>query len=284
MPERVFLASPIASGRGGVIVSPFQFILTGDDHLRIEGWNIVPGAVLELSYRFADLQGNIIAERQVLPLTADRVSAKLVVPLREGYLVNMIAIVTGAAPRIGQTFCCVKLIRGLAGSAIVMGLLLQGYVTAEQGLGWPGSALTDANSVGGAVRVVTGTDPAAGLDISETVPAGATWELLAVRLVLVTSATVADRRPILILRVGGVFVASIPLYGVIPANQTSVVTWAGGAAVDTSPTTVALVGLLPDKTILPAGSIISLLTLNLQVADNYAAPTLLVRETLDVDA
>lgn len=49
------------------------------------------------------------------------------------------------------------------------------------------------------VDVIVGANPAAGAEVSETVPAGETWCLLGVRVTLVTSATVATRQPILTL-------------------------------------------------------------------------------------
>lgn len=45
----------------------------------------------------------------------------------------------------------------------------------------------------GLYRVITGSTPSAGADISETVPANTRWELLAFRGLLTTSATVANR-------------------------------------------------------------------------------------------
>src|SRR4051794_36291420 len=46
-------------------------------------------------------------------------------------------------------------------------------------------------------KTVTGPDPAAGAEILVTVPAGKWWLLRALRFTLVTSATVANRRPAL---------------------------------------------------------------------------------------
>jgi hypothetical protein len=48
-------------------------------------------------------------------------------------------------------------------------------------------------------KIITGTDPGAGAEISVTVPTGKFWQLLSATFSLVTSATVANRRPSLTL-------------------------------------------------------------------------------------
>jgi hypothetical protein len=65
-----------------------------------------------------------------------------------------------------------------AASSFVLGTLLSGYVTAVQALGFPGSPIVSSTSDEPYIRNIIGTQPAAGAEISETVPAGARWELV----------------------------------------------------------------------------------------------------------
>jgi len=282
--ERTFLATPVPSAGGRVIVSPFQFAVDGSDHLRIDAWNSLTGVSLQVSYRFAELGGTIVAHRRDLALTADRVRNTLVVPLQPGYLVNLTALVTGAAPRIGQTFVSIKLQRGLGAAAIILGLLVQGYVTAVQGLGWPGSPIEDSARAGGVFRALTGTDPAASNDCVETVPTGAQWDLAAFSAVLSTDATAVNRRPSLKMAIGGIVVFTSPAPGFLGANQTSTFIWAAGLAHDTLIAQSNITAGLPTFGALPGGSIISTETSSMQAGDNWGAPQFLVRETLEVDA
>lgn len=282
--ERAFLASPIASAGGRVIASPFQFLVDGTDHLRIEGWNIKTGAALEVTYRFVGLDGTIRVERHVLALTADRSAAELNVTLAPGYLVNMIAVVVGATPKIGETFVCIKLIRGISSAAIVVGMLLSGYVTAEQGLGWPGSPIGDSLSGDGVTRTIVGTTPAAGNDLAETVPTGARWEFISLATHLHASATAGARTPFLVFRSGSdIFCRATPPLQVM-ASEDSFLNWgAGMPSIGVAAYTSFQAGT-PNKMALLAGEVFATATGGLKVDDQYGAPTYKVREWLEVDA
>jgi hypothetical protein len=281
--EQVFLAQPVPSAGGRVIVSPFQFAVDGGDHLRIEGWNTLTGVSLQVSYRFARLAGTITAHRRDLALTADRLSTALVVALEPGYLVNLVVLVTGAAPSIGQTFVSIKLQRGLGAAAITLGLLVQGYVTAAQGLGWPGSPISDSVSGGGYLRNITGTDPAVGSEVAETVPVGARWELIGFRIVLVTSPTVIARRPILIFMTAAlVTYMSSSSPSVSAASLTKEYVWNQDLAIAVEIASDRGQAGVPGAQLL-AGNAIRVACINFQADDNWDAPTFTVKEYLEVD-
>lgn len=281
--ERTILASPFPAAGGRVLVSPFQFLVTGEDNLRIEGWNTASGAALVVAYRFADLKGKIVANEFVLPLTADRLVAEQDFRLGEGYLVNMSVLVRGGAPRVGQTFCCIKLIRGLTGATMVLGLLAQGYVTEEQGIGWPGSPIADSISGGGYARTITGTNPAAGMELTETVPTGARWQLLGIRAHLIASAVVANRRPRLLFDNGAsIWMQSNSVF-TTPANGNDDYTWAAGGWIENVIGAGGVCGGIPVDAPLIAGSRMRTDTSGLDAGDNWGAPTYTVREWLEAD-
>ena len=280
--ERTILASPFPAAGGRVLVSPFQFLVTGEDNLRIEGWSSVSGAVLAVAYRFADTKGRIVANVVRVPLTSDRLVSELDVKLGEGYLVNMSIFVVGAAPLIGQVFTCIKLIRGFTGATIVLGLLAQGYVTHEQGFGWPGSPLVTSLEGPGVLRYVIGTDPAPGAEILEVVPTGARWELHTFSGVLVPNATVATRRPFLALmdtNLNTWFRA--PHVGTAAASETRFFGWGQGTPYETVFDANALASGLPGAPVLLAGHGITTSTSNLQPGDNWTPPRYLVTEWLE---
>lgn len=282
--ERTILASPFPAAAGRVLVSPFQFLVTGEDNLRIEGWSSASGVTLVVVYRFADTKGRIVANDVRLPLTGDRLGAELDVKLGEGYLVNLSVFTSGGAPGTGQVFTCVKLIRGFTGATMVLGLLAQGYVTNEQGLGWPGSPIESSLAGLGHVFTTTGTNPAANTEISETVPTGARWELLHFAAVLTTNATVADRRPKIRFIQNGVQAFVSPAPATIPASTVRGLGWAQGLPLAVAFSTERLLAGLVTPSLLFAGNQIQTTTTAMQATDDYDAPVYTVREWLTADA
>lgn len=279
--ERAFLAQPLPVAGGRVIVSPFQFYADGDDNLRIEAWNSVTGATLAVHGRWFNEHGEQQPFAHTLALTADRARNRVDVALAKGYLVNLVAFVTGASPLIGQTFVKLSLIRGLTGATVLLGTLLQGYTTAEQALAWPGSPMQSSLEGGGAIRTITGTNPAAGVDFSETVPTGARWEFLSIRAQLVTSAAAGTRNPLLNMATSGVeFVRSTPPIGFGP-SITAECAWGAGMPSVSQAGYNGFQSGTPVSLQLPAAATVSAATSGLDAGDNWGAPTYAVREWLE---
>lgn len=285
MPAREIeiLAQPATNPRAGTITAPFQFLVDGADNLRIEGWNSVAGVALELTFRFANVDGSIEPQRYTLPLTADRQSTGLDISLAPGYLLNMAVFASGGAPKIGQTFVCIKLIRGFGGATIVMGLLLQGYVTAEQGLGWPGSPIASSTDSEPALRVITGTAPAAGAEITETVPTGARWELVSLGATHQGDGSGANRTARLLFLSGAAVMAAFPQAFLEGVGNLQGYCWTQGLPLSAGLAGDRQVQGLVTQVALPQGAQIRTSTIGLGPADQWSAPTYLVREWLEVD-
>jgi hypothetical protein len=132
-----------------------------------------------------------------------------------------------------------------------------------------------------ALRVFTGTNPAAGAEISETVPAGKWWEVITVSVSLVQGLTQTPQ-PILVIDDGATTLAEF--FGASAAQAASTTcryTW--GAHLPLS----AIVGAgangratapLPSGLVLPAGSRVRTSTLGIGAATDYGAPVLYVVE------
>jgi hypothetical protein len=131
------------------------------------------------------------------------------------------------------------------------------------------------------IATTVGTDPAAGAEALVTVPAGVQWELYSVGITLVTSATVANRFPHLVIDDGTNIVANLVPAAAQAASATVAYqfTMAGVdyAAVRDG---VMLVGQLPTGMRLAAGWRIRTLTSALDVGDNYGAPVVAYRSTV----
>ncbi len=127
-------------------------------------------------------------------------------------------------------------------------------------------------------RIRGGDDPAAGAEVSVAVPGGVLWEVLSVRVPLVTDATAANRRPTLTYDDGSTEFARAPVGVDVVASTSAVVEWfpdanLGGVVGANG----AITGPLP-RMPLEGGFRVRTVTLGLVAGDNYGAPVLYVAE------
>ncbi len=133
-------------------------------------------------------------------------------------------------------------------------------------------------------KVLTGTDPAANVEISETVPAGKWWKLLGVVATLVTDAGVANRSVVFTLDDGTTEYWRSKAGGNQTASQTSVYQLAVDQVDDISAPNVKQILNLQDLFVLGSGYRIKTITANRQATDNWGAPKLFVIEYSDYPA
>ena len=146
-------------------LSTSSFFFEGSDALRLRTFGSVSGAVLALEGRFLTVDGDVMpfSERHVP--TSDRTVNTTLHNLGMGFLLNASIRANAGTPRIGQVFCVLEVVRGLTGAVQPLAVLIEGYVTDTQRLGWPGAVLRDSIDGRGVIRSITGTDPAAGAEI-----------------------------------------------------------------------------------------------------------------------
>jgi hypothetical protein len=127
--------------------------------------------------------------------TAQSSPSSFVLGAFEGWLLSLSAAANGAQPAGTWCFLQVFIGRNPAGgsSPQVYGNIWEGYIFHIAATGWPGSVAQRITDGAGTIRSITGSTPAAGADISETVPANRRWTLLSIRAQLTTTATVANR-------------------------------------------------------------------------------------------
>jgi hypothetical protein len=129
-------------------------------------------------------------------------------------------------------------------------------------------------------RVVQVANPAAGVDISVTVPATSQWEVISLQATLTTGAAIGNRVPhIVISDALGHAVYNVPAVN----NQAaaSVKTYSAGAAIAPSDFDNSAVLVLPYGLVLLQGWVLSTLTTALQAADQWILGNILVEEWLD---
>lgn len=273
------LARPVPALLGGDML-----YVADNEFLRLTSRNSTSNVRLALAWRTLPLAGAPpIANQQPHTPATDRSSATVDAFVGAGWLQGVSVIVTSGAPLYGSCYVRVDLMRAQGTVATVVQTLLRGYVTAGQAIGFPGAWNEPAIFGSANIRSITGTDPGAGAEISETVPTGARWRLLALRAALVTDATVTNREVAITFDDGATVYAEFAS----GANQTATLTRQytasrqgprGAAATGTS------ILIATSDLWLPAGHRIRTLTTNLQAGDNWGAPQLLVNEELEAAA
>jgi len=145
--------------------------------------------------------------------------------------------------------------------------------------GWEGTSQR-MDEGKGRLRHIDGTDPAVDTESSEAVPTNAKWELEEYRITLVTDANAADRKLGLITDDA----TTIEIQQAVNFTHTATVTrnynfWAGAATLGND-THSSQINVAFSKKVLNQGDRIRTTTANLQVGDNFGAPSFKVREWL----
>lgn len=195
-PPTVFQTSPNRVLFDPKAVVPSQPIyLQRNDLIFIIASSNAPNAQFLLEYRYLTPDGEIKEGTfQSRPFAGTQ---PFTFTLYEGWLLSFVIECNNVAVPGQWAYAQVGLARGAAGNVNVpqLGLIWQGYVPNQVASGWPGQPSKEFQDGPGTIRSITGTTPAAGVDINEVVPVNRRWTLLAFRAQLTASATVANRFP-----------------------------------------------------------------------------------------
>ena len=266
--------------RGGFWASTGPY-LRMDEDLRITSYNALASVVLSVRARMYEADGRVTDSIDSHTPNTNRTAATSIVRTAEGWLLGGEVFVSSGAPLIGQTFVVVEVVRGESTAAIATQLLAAGYVTAKQPLLFPAVFPQSSLDGGGALRSITGTTPAAGAEITETVPTGARWEFITFQAQLVTSAAVANRSPMLIVDDAVNNIYRRPTTVAQAASLTIVYNWSQGTP-DATATNSGTIGfVLPVGLRLGSGFRVRTSTSSIQVGDQYSAVQYLVREWIE---
>lgn len=252
----------------------------GEDRLRVASINAASGVVVTIVGRLLTLDGEVSPLVYTHTPNTDRTEKFTDLPIGEGWLIDVAAYASSGSPLVGQTFVMLRIIRGTTGATQELATIAAGPVTATQRVAWPGCEIRTTADTPGCPRAILGTDPAAGAEFSETVPTGAIWELIAVYAVLVTGAPAGSRYPSIVIDDGANIINRIGIGTSLGGSTTVTMSWAAGAGALATAGNNVYVSPMPAGFFLPGGSRIRSSTFNLDAADNYGAPVLLVREQL----
>lgn len=169
-------------------VPPVQAYITADTKLNISYSCAVAGLTLVASARILLPDGTIKLNSWSISMVSDRSRNGIQYQLAEGFLLSF-ALTSSVQAGNYRVFAWARLQQG--GNQVQV--LCSGYPTQGRFLTWPQPIVENEQEGSGAIVSVTGTLPAAGAEISETVPTNAMWELLSFHYSLVTSAGAATR-------------------------------------------------------------------------------------------
>jgi hypothetical protein len=282
MPDPLTFPLPAPTLAGGQAL-----YVTGEDAIRVTAFNAAAGVTLALRGRFLPVRQSDkeppasvgVFALDLVP-TTDRLASRATQPLGEGWLLDWSLVASAGTPKIGQCFALVSLVRGGSGAVLDFATLGQGYVTNNRRLSGPGSWLQSSFDGAGVIRSITGTDPAAGSEINETVPTGARWRFIACRAILVTDVTAPTRLPCLSFDDGALVYAGAATSVSQAASLTFTYHWGDVGA---NHTTSSLAGMVSTAAnlVLPAGHRIRTITGSFVAGDNWSAPQLLVEEWME---
>lgn len=255
--------------------------VAGDESLRFSVLNAAAGVTVRIAGRFMHRDGRVepFVERLV-PATDRTVSVKTI-PLAEGWLLNAQASVSAGTPQIGQTFAILSLVRGRTGAFEELATLAAGPISAVQRIAWPGSVVGSPLEGAGALRTITGATPAAGAEVSETVPTGARWQLVSFRATFAASAVVSNRNLFLQLDDGTTVLEQVIQFNAVTASGGANAYWMAGFGPVTVNFGNGQMQGIGTSAWLAAGHRIRTLTIGIDAADTWTNVRYKVREFLE---
>jgi hypothetical protein len=226
--------------------------------------------------------GLIVPFQQAVAPTVAGGTALFTFRLGEGFLLSL--TITNPSANISESsdFALAALSRtgGLFGQAGQT--LCAGHVGANKGTSFPLGGIVRPLDGPGYIRSITGTTPALGADISETVPSGARWELLAFQGALTASAVVANRQPWFVIDDGvNLLKRSLSTQATVASTTSTYYADNPGIAPQASTQSALWSTILP--IMLAPGFRIRTITSAIDVGDQWTSPKYLVRQWTDLE-
>jgi hypothetical protein len=252
-----------------------------NDRIFIRTHNAGTGVTIGIRARTMEPDGSIKEHAWTTVPTTARVLSTDSFDVGEAVLVGLTARAEAGTVRRGQCFVQLGIARGGTLVSELSTVLISGYVTGDGLVAWPGGTLRDSVDGPGMLRSVTGTNPGAGSQVSETVPTNTRWLLRALRMSLVTSAVVAVRRVHVIVDDGATTQLEVTAGDSQAASLTQLYHAGSWGYAPALADTVAVIPMPPDVWLLQGWRVRTTLT-NGDAGDDFGAPQLLVEEWIEV--
>jgi hypothetical protein len=253
-------------------VPPNQFLyLQLNDYIGFTIYTNASPITVQLTYRYLTPEGEVKQGTSIFNTVGTINTFNFTIG--EGWLISFGLVRTSGGNSSVISFAQALVIRDQFTGAgqNIYGVIWQGFFNAVTGNGWP---LTPGKEIGdgpGVIRSIVGSVPAAGADISETVPVFHRWILLNIQAALTTGAAVANRSPLWLIDDG-----SNQIFRSVSFQAQVASTVIRYQAFNNLQTAAAINGSFPLNMPIPqpvrGGYHIQTSTVNIQAADQWTAP------------
>ncbi len=257
-----------------------MFFVSSDSQLVLRSWNSLSALVLLVTGRIRGCDGKIRSFQFTHAPATDRSILEQTFALANGELLDVAVTPRTGTPRLGQCYVTLGVALRENPTTDYYLDLAKGYVTTNGGLIWPGGRYGESVEGPGMLRSVTGTNQAAGTEVTESVPTNARWRLRSMRVTLVTDATVVTRTVNFLIDDGSNTLLNFP--GVTTQAQTLTRAY-NLAEYGFQPSAVGtdIFFYIPFLVKLFQGWRIKTSTTNFQAGDNWQAPQMEVEEWIE---
>jgi len=262
------------------IPPPAPLYVTNADKIFITTYNSLSGVEVVVMGRIIDPAGKVLPFNVFHTPKSDRTPTSTIQMLKEGYLISVSVANSAGTPRRGHTWVQVGILWGAGGQHTEYVTLIEDYIADFDYAFWPWGKVSHFPDGPGLIRSITGTNPAAGSELSETVPTNARWRLISFYASFVTDSTVASRRPTLIIDDGTNTVFRAVTTATQGASLTGHWSWAATGC-ELTATVEGVVVPIPHNLFLMGGYRIKTDTDAMAAGDNWGAPQILVEEWIE---
>lgn len=257
---------------------PVEAYVTVDDSLWIMVSCAIPSIIVTVIARILLPDGSIVANNWTATNPNGRVASYTQIRLPEGFILS-ISATANLAQTAGNAFVGMYISRSMPGSFQAAQMLAQGYTYNNQPISWPGGISKNSTDDAGNIRSIVGTTPAAGANISETVPGSARWRVISFMFTLTTAIAVATRDVVLTFDDGSVIFSTAISVNTQAASLAITYTALGYSSNGLAASLVIEIPMLSGFILSPAFRIRTAVQ-NLQAGDQLSAPNYLVEEWL----
>lgn len=194
--------------------------LTADDFLQIVAWTIIENVSFNLEGRYINANGEIQHLFETFTTTSLNNYTAFTSIVGPCKLLNIDISFNTPAPDRGQIYIDVRIRRGsLTGASSIVRQLIQGYLYSKVRLCWPFVPYDTINNKYGSFYSPTIANPAAGDDLSYTIPTYNLFEPLIYKLTFTADANVANRTVNFVFKTKNLTVLTLSFDTAITASQ-----------------------------------------------------------------
>lgn len=259
-------------------VGPPSLLYIGPtDSLQVVLITRVASEIVEIRARIMKPDGDIIPLVQRLEPTTTLNPNRFTIRLTEGFLLSVTADVVQASSGGPIVYCSASITRTPGNQAENFFPLFADYINAEYQAGWPGPVWRAPWDGAGLWRILNGTDPAPGVEVSESVPLRTRWRVAGLSATLTTDATVATRTVRFRINTAGAEVYRAASSITQTASQVIRYLFTDGVPFSSLAAELSVVPI-PRQAVLVEGHVLATATLNLQAGDDWSSVRLWVED------